>query len=265
MAIDPFKELLNVLPPPKRTMNATGDWGAIEAAIGLRLPADYKAFISVYGSGMINCCLEIVSPFEIITDIREWWIKSAEFYNDIAAYQPVSYPIFPSTGGLLPFGTLGDVNRLNWHTVGEPNEWPFVYYDRDEGFFEIKGLTAVGFVLEAVTRRSPLLARLGAESVFDPASDFEAYTPEPLQMQLVHPREIDIDHLVDRLAGRWPSEQVRIRRRKSRVTLLVEPLEGSISISREGDERTWCWLRYDKRCADQAAALVQELKGLGFA
>jgi hypothetical protein len=259
-------ELLTVLPPPKRPLHNRGDWATVEAALGLRLPPDFKAFIAAYGRGTINNCLEIESPFGLKEDVRKWWGNFAAYFDTVAEYEPLPYPIYPQAGGLLPFGTLGDVDILNWRTAGEPEEWPFVYYDRTEGFFEIKGLAAVEFVLEAVTRRSPLLARLGSESVFSPACDFEAYTPEPHYVQLVHPREMDIDGLVKRFAGRWPSEQVRIRRRASGdgVRVLAEPLDGSLSISREGDERTWVRVNYDQSRAAEADAIVAELLNMDF-
>ncbi len=66
-------ELLTVLPPPKRPLHNRGDWAAVEAAIGLRLPADYKAFIAAYGRGTINNCLEIQSPFGLKDGVRGWW------------------------------------------------------------------------------------------------------------------------------------------------------------------------------------------------
>jgi hypothetical protein len=259
-------ELLTVLPPPKRPLHNQGDWAVVEAAIGLRLPPDYKAFIAAYGRGTINNCLAIQSPFGLKSDVREWWINWAAFYDCVAEYEPLPYTIYPQPRGLLPFGTLGDVHILNWRTHGEPEQWPFVYYDRAEGFIEIKGLTAVDFVLEAVTRRSPLLIRLRSASVFAPTCDFEAYTPEPHYVQLVHPREVNIDGLVERFVGRWPSDQVRIRRRDSGdgVSVLAEPLDGSLGISREGDERTWFRVDYDQSRVAVADAIVAELLGMGF-
>jgi hypothetical protein len=257
-------ELLTVLPPPKRPLHNQGDWVAVEAAIGLRLPEDYKAFITAYGRGTINNCLEIESPFGTKPNVRDWWVNWAAFYECVTEYEPLPYPVYPQPGGLLPFGTLGDVNILNWHTVGESESWPFVYYDRAEGFFEIKGLTAVEFVLEAVTRRSPLLIRLRSESAFAPTCDFEAYTPEPKYVELVHPQEIDMDGLVERFTSRWQKEQVRIRRRESGIRVLAEPLDGSLSISRAGDERTWFRVNYDQSRAAVAEAISDELRGMGF-
>ena len=122
-------------------------------------------------------------------------------------------------------------------------------------------MTAVGFVLEAVTRRSPLLIRLRSESAFSPPCDFKAHTPDPRYVQLVHPRELDIDGLVEGFAGRWPRDQVRVRRRKSGggVRVLAGPLDGSLSIAREGDERTWFRVSYDQSRAALAEAIVAEL------
>jgi len=136
--IDALAKLVAVMPPPKRPLYSDGNWEAVEKAIGLLLPADYKAFIETYGSGMVNGCLDIQSPLRPGEDIRQWWTIWAELYSDIAEYIQIPYPVFPQPEGLLPFGTLGDVDFLNWLTIGEPDHWPFVYYDREQGFIESK-------------------------------------------------------------------------------------------------------------------------------
>src|SRR5262249_35246160 len=64
-------ELLTVLPPPRRPFHNQGDWAVVEAAIGLRLPSDYKAFVAAYGRGTINNCLVIESPFGTKEDLRK--------------------------------------------------------------------------------------------------------------------------------------------------------------------------------------------------
>src|SRR5438552_2690670 len=40
----PLAELRVAVPPPRRPNRPDGSWAAVEAALGLRLPADYKAF-----------------------------------------------------------------------------------------------------------------------------------------------------------------------------------------------------------------------------
>jgi hypothetical protein len=176
-------ELREVLLPPERPFFADGDWAAVEVAVGTPLPADYKAFIATYGAGWISNGLVIHSPFIWAAqgrDIRQAWADWASMYQDFAEYGGVEmlYPVFPQPGGLLPFGSLADFHVLNWLTVGEPEGWPFVYYHRDHGFFEIKGLSAVEFILEAVTQRSPLLKLTGSESLFTPPCVFRPYTGE---------------------------------------------------------------------------------------
>lgn len=175
-----LEKLQEVVPPPGRPFFADGDWRAVERALGLRLPGDYKDFIGIYGAGRIKG-LVIESPFIWVADgrdVRQVWENWASMYQDFAEYGGVEilYPVFPAPNGLLPFGSLADVNFLNWLTVGEPEDWPFVYYGRDDGFCEIKGLSAVEFIIEAVTQRSPLLIRTGSAAGFAPPCEFTPYT-----------------------------------------------------------------------------------------
>jgi hypothetical protein len=180
-----LEQARNLVPPPERPSFADGDWRAVERALGLRLPADYKGFIRTYGAGHIKG-LVVESPFVWLADgrdVREVWENWASMYQDFAEYGGVEipYPIFPALNGLLPFGSLADVNFLNWLTAGEPEHWPFVYYDRDDGFCEIKGLSAVEFILEAGTQRSPLLIRTGSAAGFAPPCEFTAYNGKTQQ------------------------------------------------------------------------------------
>ncbi|WP_020469155.1 SMI1/KNR4 family protein [Zavarzinella formosa] len=175
-----LEELRELLPPPKSPYFAEGDWGAIEKAVGSRLPADYKEFIGTYGAGWVKGLI-IHSPFVWVAhgrEVRKTWENWASMYQDYAQYGGVeiTYPVFPQAGGLLPFGSLADANTLNWLMVGEPDQWPFVYYDRDDGFFQVNGLSATEFILEAVTQRSPLLIRTGSSEGFSPPCEFRSFT-----------------------------------------------------------------------------------------
>jgi uncharacterized protein (TIGR02996 family) len=259
--LSPMEELRAILSPPRRPTNAEGDWSAIEASLGLRLPADYKSFISTYGSGSIGS-IEIESPLGLQTDMRSWWAGWAGLIADLAEFEDVPYPVFPEPGGLLPFGTFGDVDLLCWRTIGEPDQWPFVYHDRYQGFFEIKGLSAVEFLLEAVTQTSPLQIRLNRE--LEPPCDFVPQRPDPRGARLSHSRELDLDEVAARFAALWPPEQVRTRRFADRVRLLVEPLFGTIGLYQEGDGRTWLYIAYDQSCLAEAEAALSVAVTAGF-
>lgn len=177
-----MRQLRDLLPPPDRPYFADGSWEAVEQAIGSRLPSDYKEFVSTYGAGWIKG-LVIQSPFVWVAhgrEVRQAWEDWASMYQDFAEYGGVeiTYPVFPQPGGLLPFGSLADVNVLNWLMIGEPDAWPFVYYGRDTGFCQITGLSATEFVLEAVTQRSPILIRTGSADGFAPPCEFRPFTGE---------------------------------------------------------------------------------------
>ena len=261
-------ELRIALPPPNRPFFAAGDWLAVETSLGTALPSDYKAFINTYGEGGINDCLVIQSPFRWIADgrdVRQTWTNWASIYHDFAGYGAnIPYPIFPAPGGVLPFGSDGDVNWLSWRTVGEPDAWPFVYYDRSKGCIEVPGLSATGFVLELVTQRSPLSALVGNASVYESPCHFAALARDPREVRTVHPIAIEMESLVKELVARWPADQLRFRRSATTITVLVDPLIGSISVSRDGDQRTWLRVGYDQSSAEQVEKLVRELLRRGF-
>ena len=262
--LNPLDELQTVLPPPKRLFGVPTNWEVVEKSLGLKLPADYKAYLAVYGGGTIGC-IDIPSPFGISREIRSWWEGWADFYSDISEYVKIPYPVFPDPGGLLPFGTLGDSDNLNWLTVGEPDQWPFVYYNQEEGFFDIKGLTAVEFVLEAVTQKSPLLVRLRSETAFAPPCEFVPHMAEPRSIRFVSHLEIDLSLLTKRLASRWPVDQVRIRHSATGASLLVDPLAGYISFYTDtGDERTFASICYDELYATGVEQAVNDLLSAGF-
>jgi hypothetical protein len=185
--VSALDELRKHVPVPQQPTFAAGDWSAVEGSLGTSLPSDYKAFVSTYGAGTIlsehalgSAGLVIHSPFVWAADrrdVRKAWIDWASMYHDFAKYggADIPYPVFPDAEGLLPFGSLADSNTMNWLTLGNPDGWLFVYYDRDDGFMEVKGISAVEFMLEVVTRRSPLMVRTGSDTLFEPPLKFERF------------------------------------------------------------------------------------------
>jgi hypothetical protein len=135
-----MQELVKLVPPPEVPVAATGDWDHIEAQLRLAFPPDYKEFIQTYGAGTLCELFEIVSPFQLIDPPRAFWANWARFYTAMVEQgETIPYPYYPLAPGLLPCGTYGTVNILNWYTCGPPSEWQILYYDRDHGFFPTGG------------------------------------------------------------------------------------------------------------------------------
>jgi uncharacterized protein (TIGR02996 family) len=258
----PLAELRVAVPPPLAPVRPRGRWAAVEKSLGLWLPADYKAFLDVYGVGMINHLIEIDHPFTCKGDLREGWLNGRLSYQTRREIAEVPYPIFPDAGGLLPFGSLGDFDVLGWLTAGLPHEWPFVYYS-EEGCVQREGLSAVGFLLEAVTGRSALLNQFGLNELFKPFLYFEPSWPGRDVRRLEHPERLDLKALAARLVARWPAADVRVFHADLAVYILADPyhLAFDLAVTADGTQLT---NRYGTRGKTAARAIWTEMKAEGF-
>ncbi len=260
----PLAELRVLVPPPRRPNRPEGSWAAVEAAIGLRLPEDYKAFLDVYGVGAFNHCLDVHHPFHVSREgYREDWVAFAGYYEGWREFREIPYPIFPEASGLLPFGLLGDVHALGWLTEGEPHAWPFVYHGREAGFAQLAGQSGVEAVLEIVTGRSPMLYRLGDRGL-EPPVMFRPYWTDGGEIRLMHPEAVEIEALASQVAARWPVEDARVEHSESGVSIHADPLQGRVRLYRAGDPRTWLHIRYGPEGAALAAEIEADMRAAGF-
>lgn len=121
------------MPPPANPVapgDATG-FEHIEAAIGTRLPQDYKRLIHAYGAGSWLDFYWVINPFvkhyaDIWLDPNHWLMeflrKEHEQWPEVAPY-----PIWPEPGGLLPWGGNENGGYLFWLTEGEADAWPTIH------------------------------------------------------------------------------------------------------------------------------------------
>ena len=67
-----FEALTRLMPPPDEPLDPgePDAWPAIERQLGLRLPSDYKALISTYGSGAIADFINVFNPFSENPHVR---------------------------------------------------------------------------------------------------------------------------------------------------------------------------------------------------
>jgi hypothetical protein len=175
-----IEELRRLVPPPAAPNGAAGDWAACEQELQLRLPEDYKEFISTYGSGTLCGLFEISSPFSSPllwkTNVRDWWMRWAGIYDcwgEVPRVLP--YPRYPAVPGLLPWATYGDVDVLSWYTLGEPQQWCVVYDDWEEGFIEVPGLGFAGFLVAALRGTVPLPERIFGKHVLGEPRGYEPF------------------------------------------------------------------------------------------
>lgn len=175
-----IEELRRMIPPPTVPKGADGDWATCERDLGLHLPEDYKEFISIYGSGVLCHLFAISSPFSSPllwkTGVRDWWIRWAGIYDCWGEVErQLPYSRYPAVPGLLPWGTVGDVDILSWHTEGEPHQWYVIYDDQHEGFIEVPGLGFAEFLVTALKGTSPLTESVFGKELLDRPFEYNPF------------------------------------------------------------------------------------------
>jgi hypothetical protein len=127
-------DLTRLVPPPIRPADPVGDWFAVEAALGLALPSDFKTLLRVYGSGeFLDVCLLVPwdthadGAIDLVKQARRLLMDHESFRDEAPDEFP--YPLYPEPGGLLEWGGTGNGDRLCWLTTGDPDEWPVVVWN----------------------------------------------------------------------------------------------------------------------------------------
>jgi hypothetical protein len=137
----PIERLTQRMPPPAKPTAARGDWTAIEAALQVGLPADYKAFIAQYGAGNVGDFIHVWSPFsdEPHLSLLAQVHKETEGLRGLR-HARIPHPIYPAKNALLPWGRTDNSDILMWLTSGAPDQWRVVvtdgsdFYEMDVGF-----------------------------------------------------------------------------------------------------------------------------------
>lgn len=124
-------ELTSILPPPANPDGGELSWSETEAAIGMALPDDFKAFADRYGPGEINLLIDLFdfrfpdTP-ELVDEILATPRQIRESFPD-----EYELAIFPEPGGIFPFATTSNGDDLHWATdpLDSPNDWTVVLHN----------------------------------------------------------------------------------------------------------------------------------------
>ena len=102
------------------------DWGRVEAELGTRLPADYRAVVDRIGPGDFLGFRVAVPDAEVPEfDLRQ---LVDDVHAAVVTARPLpGAPYFPEEGGLIPWARTAAGHTLFWLPKGdEPDDWPVV-------------------------------------------------------------------------------------------------------------------------------------------
>ena len=129
-----LEKLIAIVPPPLQPVDAgtPEQWEAVEQELGTALPQDYKWLVNIYGVGWFANWICVYSPFStsklgfpLIQPGLWLWIGKVGTFPEY--HHP--FPVFPTQGGLLPWGTDDNAGPFCWLTEGEPADWTIVNLD----------------------------------------------------------------------------------------------------------------------------------------
>ncbi|MFF7237992.1 SMI1/KNR4 family protein [Streptomyces collinus] len=141
-------DLVALVPPPTHPIDASGDWNQIEDALGLELPADFKALIGSYGLGQFVDFITPLTPFgsrNLLLQSAQLLLESERPFRQ-ANPEECPYPYYPEAGGLLEWAGTDNGDRLCWVTGGHPDTWTVVVWNPRGWYYDAHETGAVGFL-----------------------------------------------------------------------------------------------------------------------
>ncbi|GGX85222.1 SMI1/KNR4 family protein [Streptomyces fructofermentans] len=137
-------------------------WAASEQHLGVELPADYKAFLDLYGPGSIDDHLSLDRPMDgDAGELERLWSLGAWRRARLSDPDLYPYPFHPDPGGLIPWGS--DEHGSEYYFLAiepDPDEWRIVVGSECGQWFETAG-TFCDFLVRCFDRadRPPFLDR----------------------------------------------------------------------------------------------------------
>ena len=113
---------------PEDWLFEAGDWDRVEAAIGTRLPRDYKELVGDGFACVLDEELFVASPFDPNPNVNLVMLSArvacglAELRHDLP--DDFAFVIYPEAGGWLCWGIDGGGGNYHWDTTDpDPDQW----------------------------------------------------------------------------------------------------------------------------------------------
>jgi len=152
-----FEKLKSILRVPNSAISSgnSSEWSEVEGKLGTVLPTDYKEFISLYGSGIIGNFITIYSPFteneNMNLFIQQKLNKDAYLTLKVSYPEDFPYDVYPTNGGILPWGRTDNGDTLNW-VVNTHGDWAILVDGGSGDYFEYNG-SMTGFLHAVLSGR----------------------------------------------------------------------------------------------------------------
>ncbi|MFB7420216.1 SMI1/KNR4 family protein [Streptomyces sp. NPDC056210] len=117
-------------------------WEASERHLGVTLPADYKAFMDVYGPGTLDGYLYLDRPTCLMTpgELEEYWSLDSWREARKGSEDLYPFPFHPDPGGLIRWGHDEHGGEYYFLASGsDPDNWEIVVGSESAEWYRTNG------------------------------------------------------------------------------------------------------------------------------
>lgn len=156
-----LRSLMEVMPPPRNPRLTNVRWAALEDRVGLPFPESFQEYVAAYGGAVwFDNWSPLYTTARNGKEIDDYLGTVSEYTSQMKGHmvkwgkysEEIELPMYPETGGLLPFMIDYSGGMCSWKTTGlNPDRWPVVCWI-DQQIAEIRGITIAGMFLEFLNR-----------------------------------------------------------------------------------------------------------------
>ena len=114
-------------------------WPEVEETLGVQLPGSYKSLIDRFGASTWGDFLHVLSPFDEQSNLQRVGEQVIDADKMSRSSFPAHYPLplYPETGGLLPWAATDNGDILYFITAGPADDWATVIKGARAPEFEV--------------------------------------------------------------------------------------------------------------------------------